>query len=82
MGAMKDHSMDLESMKMLMVMNDISNARDEYREEMFRLRDLNDAMLAVLGKWSHDGALQTLEDRERFRTAARAIITKAEGHQS
>jgi hypothetical protein len=37
-------------------------------------------MAETLGKWSHDGALQTFENRERFRAAARALVTKAERH--
>jgi len=35
-------------------------------------------MAEALSVWSHDGALQTFEDRERFRAVARVLIAKAE----
>lgn len=37
------------------------------------------AMLEALEKWTHDGRLQTFEDRERFRDEAIAIIRAAKG---
>ncbi len=39
-------------------------------------------MLELLQTWTGDGALQTFEDRERFRKAARAVMAKATGAAS
>lgn len=36
------------------------------------------ALIQTLRIWSADGALQTFEDRERFRSEARAVIAQAE----
>jgi hypothetical protein len=36
----------------------------------------NAELLAFLQHWIYDGSLQTFEDRERFRDAARALIAK------
>jgi hypothetical protein len=61
---------------------------NEINSRSLRWRDANAAarliaaapdMLEVLKRWTYDGALQTYEDRERFRKAARAAIAKAEG---
>lgn len=35
--------------------------------------------LSVLEKWVGDGALQSFQDRERFRSEARAIIDRCRG---
>jgi hypothetical protein len=48
MSAMKNLSIDTEEMRLLMLCNEISNARDDYREEMFRLREINAEMLKAL----------------------------------
>ncbi len=39
-------------------------------------------MLELLQTWTGDGALQTFEDRERFRKVARAVMDKATGAAS
>ena len=39
-------------------------------------------LLEALQLWSGDGALQTFDDRQRFREAARTLIAKATGEQA
>lgn len=46
-----------------------------------RAVNCHDELIEVLTRFSHDGALQTIEDRERFRKEARAAIRKAEEHK-
>jgi hypothetical protein len=48
MGAMKNRFTDGDFNETMALCASISTARDEYREEMFRLREINAEMLAVL----------------------------------
>ena len=45
----------------------------EFKAAMF------DELLAFIVRWTHDGHLQTFEDRERFRVEARAVLAKCRG---
>jgi hypothetical protein len=40
----------------------------------------HDKLVHFIEHWTHEGHLQTFEDRERFRAAARQLIAKATGN--
>jgi hypothetical protein len=40
----------------------------------------HDKLVHFIERWTHEGHLQTFEDRERFRAAARELIAKATGN--
>lgn len=56
---------------------------DGIQDAAFIVRACNahEELLEVLKAASHDGRLQTFEDRERFRLAAQIAIAKAEGRR-
>ena len=58
-------------------LENVTGERDRAEDRAKLLQARRQALIEFVAKWVHDGALQTFEDRERFRLEARNALRQA-----